>query len=73
MMLRCPKCRPGRFNEKNVWYPNQPESRIKCPRCGEWSTLGSWKGATARDAYAICRQLDPATYEEITGEEASRG
>lgn len=44
--LRCPSCKIATFKMKDVWYPDQPESRLKCSRCGEWSQLQAWKETT---------------------------
>ena len=42
---RCPapNCRKLGFQKKAVWYPDQPNSRMKCRECGEWAELHEWK------------------------------
>jgi DNA-directed RNA polymerase subunit M/transcription elongation factor TFIIS len=38
--MNCPKCskRMG-TRKRDLWYPEQPEARLKCDKCGEWSTM----------------------------------
>lgn len=45
MKLKCPQCKKPGFTDKQVWYPDQPESRLKCPHCGEWSKLVEWQNS----------------------------
>ena len=38
----CPKCNKQGFSQKEVWYPDNMLSTLKCKRCGERSNLGDW-------------------------------
>lgn len=42
--LICPLCHKKGFESRHVWYPEQPESNLKCSACGEWSQLKDWTG-----------------------------
>lgn len=40
--MRCPNCGRQGFRRKDLWTPDDPASKLKCSKCGEWGTLKSW-------------------------------
>ncbi len=39
----CPKCNKQGFSQREIWYPDNMLSQLKCRCCGDYSNLGDWR------------------------------
>lgn len=44
--LRCPSCNKDGFLSIDVWSAVAEKARLKCKKCGEWSSVKQWDQQT---------------------------
>jgi len=44
--LHCPACSKRGFETKAIWSAVSDTAKLKCDKCGEWSTVAEWDRKT---------------------------